>query len=138
MIASFEYHCKFCNKPGVVEYEVPPAGMFNVELYKKYIACDRCSDYERGRRDLFELICRLATILVQCRQSLITDESKEKVVREKLVVATKRFANTVCDFFRKPFAWEPDIVESIMQQPTNAGTILSGYLRAMARTEEAE
>ena len=133
MKSSFDYHCKFCGKPGTVEYDEPPPGMFNVEKYKQYIACDSCADYERSRRDLAELICRLATVLIQCRQSLVTDEAKEKGVRERLIVATKRFAKVVCDFCHRPFSWEPDIVDSIMQQPANAGTILNGYIRAIKR-----
>jgi hypothetical protein len=142
MTQSLDYHCKFCDQPGHIEFEQPELvkgkEAFNVIKYIPILCCDRCGRYQRTRRDLHYAICQTAAKLFSVRYSFEDEQSADRMAMEektriKLVRLTKRLAKAVCDFWRKPFAWEPDLVDAIMNQPTYAGATLRRYLEVITR-----
>jgi hypothetical protein len=140
--SKLDYNCQFCGKQGHVEFYDPPLipgkASFDVSKFIPLLCCDRCGLYERKRRDLFSVQLRQAAKLVTIR-ILAPDEDDndrkilEEKIRKSLVRLSQRFGNLVAEFWSRAFIWEPDLVESIMRDPSQAARFLGGYVRAIKR-----
>lgn len=132
------YLCKFCGKQGVAEYD-PQCPPLKLEIWKSWLACDRCADFHAARIKLEYRINRACGDLLamnNARQEAMKEENeKEQKARESirsgLVFLTKRYAVLICAFYRKVLTWEPDFPAMLADRPDKAGFIINKYHQDM-------
>lgn len=130
---NIDYKCKFCGRTGWVEAPEGELGMFRVPLWTPLLCCDRCADYRRVRRKVWDAVERCCVALLQLRLCVTLSHEQEAILRQAFTRLTKRFAGIVCDYFRQARVWEADFVEMLMAQPAKYQSILGGYERGMGR-----
>ena len=132
MSTKIEYACKFCGQPRVLTCDIPSdCPPVNLEKWKKMLVCDSCADFERARRDTEENIRRQCMALNVVRVSPVKVEKMAEVeqkCRTNLVFLTKRLAELICKRNRRPIQWEPEVVEFIMQNPTDPWPVLNRFM----------
>lgn len=133
------YNCKFCGKPGSAEYD-PDCPPLKLEIWKEWLACNRCSDFHNKRLRLERVIgrqCTNLTVMNNLRDEAFRaesddDEKAREKIRSLLVDLTKAYASHVCRFYNKPTTWEPEFVTLLCEAPHKSGLVLRHYLKDMA------
>jgi hypothetical protein len=137
MIQKIPYTCRFCGAKHVAEYDDDCPGM-QLESWMKLICCNRCADYNVGRRDITDGIaaaCRLVQIGTFNGKRLA--QEKEASVREALTKLTKRYATLICDSLRLTNVWDPDFVNQLFEHPDKWPTILRAYVTGLKSIKAA-
>lgn len=137
MNTRIEYICKFCHRARLFNCDISPdCPPLDLEKWKSLLVCDVCADFERSRRDMEWAVAKQAASLRAVRYG-VTNVDKlaqlEQKVRENLISLTKKYCKIVCDRHGKPFFWEPEIVEFIMNNPTVPYDVLSQFKQTIVR-----
>jgi hypothetical protein len=147
--SSLDYNCKFCGRPGHVEFHDPKLSPAKSELMNFHklvpaLCCDRCGQYERRRRDLVYSMFRAATKLITLRILRPESNDSDRIIFEQSIKLTferltKRFGQIVADFWNKEYIWEPDLARTIMQdpEPKRVQHLLNAYVRAIKHTHSS-
>lgn len=133
---TLNYTCKFCRRPGTVEYEEPGSCPINLSKYE--IACNRCAAYHRKRSDWEHLISKVCQKLTSGRMALVHDHKElaklEEGVREVLKRYTLAYAKLVCAFkMLSSYTWDEDFVNELMGKPDKCFFILSFYRKNVGK-----
>lgn len=139
---TFKYKCALCGvERTITVQDGPQFEQFDKTLapgFLKVMYCPKCYPFEATRRNLFGYIYRLLAKLSIARAGrppAPSDKQQQKFmeacneVRQGLVLNTKAYSRNLADFYHKPDAWEPQVVDNLMDNPTKANHIL-GVLRA--------
>lgn len=112
--------------------ECPPV---DLEAFKVMLACNRCSDYERERRDAEAAIVVCCEALLTARQYRAKHKLPEfeNAIAEKLTNLTRWFASVVCRHNNVPFAWDSDFVSQLLEKPLQTKRKLKFYLHSISR-----
>lgn len=127
-----EAKCKFCRKELHLKMDSAcPKAM--ADFWLTIAACDRCADYRTGLDRLsgaMTNVCR-ALMLVRGGEAANRERVEERC-RTLLTELTRKYAELVCDFYRKTTVWEPGFPEMLFNHPEKAGTALGVYRKGMA------
>lgn len=142
MTQTIETTCKFCRKPIFMEcdgIDQIDAKVFNLEIWKKNVACNRCANYRVGLRQATERMFKVCESLLIWRTAKLDEKRKaaEDQCHEMLQAITKKIATVVCDYFRVANQWEPGFADDIFNHPNNAGKVVSVYLRGIRSISES-
>jgi hypothetical protein len=126
-----DYTCKFCHKPGWLDFDSEQGIEFQIESWKKMLCCNRCADFMVEKRRIFDSVAKVCRIVevTRCtfKTSVITET--ESKAMEKLTRITKKFAAIVCDYCRKSNVWDTELPQMILDYPARSGQILNDYIR---------
>lgn len=126
-LSTLTYNCKMCGQPGQAKYDSDTPQPW-VNKLKALLTCDRCYDYisvrNKLRSDIYKCAMRVKT--VRDRRIVDMDEVLKKCRRD-LLDLTRSFAKLVCGHYKRPFLWEPEFVDQLMDLPDKAIKILKLY-----------
>ena len=109
------FTCKVCHKGGIMEFD--PCGLpIQAAEWATMLSHQRCTDYvvakKREQHNVGHILDWLQNRL---KRGSDTDKiaAKEKA-RLALVKSTKAYCRALAIYYRKIYAWEPDMVTRIM------------------------
>lgn len=116
-------HCQFCKIPITVEIDDSYSELGDPYKIVRMAACNRCADLRVTRRNLERLMGRQCSALCLLRSSK-TKEPTE--IRSNLERLTQDYARMIARWNHLDgMAWEPAIVEAILEDPHHWGDIAS-------------
>jgi hypothetical protein len=119
-----ETNCKICRKSMTVhsDPDCPPEWS---AVFLPMVICMRCDEFRERRENVTERIKRVCERLAGLGE--VTAEVR-KTIREKLLAATREFAQIQSDFHRAPSVmWTPEFTDMLMDQPLKWGMVLNVY-----------
>lgn len=124
---TIEYKCKFCKKPGTVEYDDTIRS--DVSKWIPYLACSPCASYHQKRITIERKIEEVCLTVNELQSSWNEQKKKDGLerCRQKLSAYTRDYANLVCKFLHKTVLWEPDFVEQLVDNPRSVRKICYQY-----------
>ena len=138
MIYSHEATCKFCRLPLMVEIEEDyiklGGGMLgDIPTLTKLAACNRCADYENGKRRLRDEADKTArTLSLEIYAKRGTSPLAE-TSRENLRVLFSKWFNLVCNHLLIETQTDESFIEAVMSKPHCWADAFARYER-MCRT----
>jgi hypothetical protein len=134
MKMKLSYNCKFCNRPGEVEYQ--DEGLLaeeRVAHWLKHIACARCADWHRSRSDLCALIYQAANnwlVLVQSGQEIPSEvgeraDGKFQRLLSRLCAATGKYKNC-------RVTYDSEMADELTRSPHRASPVISKIIQTAA------
>ena len=151
MTTEIAYTCKFCHTPRAVDADIPdgwsdqPPGYkrgvslripLEISIWQSMLACNRCADFERSRRDQEDRILKAAGALLIARANRLNPSALDAASRkidERLCLLTKELATIICDHYHKMDVWDREFVNQIMDQPEKTNAALRFYHRSVSR-----
>ena len=134
-MTKISYHCKFCRRPGVAEYD---EGMVrDVSKWATMLACDPCGDFmdsKRRLKDIFRSIGYRLTTARLTRSKKLDEVEAES--RKRFAEASRTFAALVCSYYRCALIWEPEFVEQLIDAPNRTDHIAEFYFRSVPKMIE--
>lgn len=120
-------HCQFCKIPITVEIDDSYAELGDPYKLIRMAACNRCADLRVTRRNLERLMGRQCSALCLLRSSK-TKEPTE--IRSNLERLTQDYARMIARWNHLDgMAWEPAIVDAILEDPHHWGDIAARMWR---------
>ena len=120
------YTCKFCQKPGFVDYE--HNGMLTedqVNNWLKYVACDSCAEFHRRSRDLTR---NLLTLAGNWANVIKYSPKSAGDIREETRLAVERVLRRLCAVIEKKTHWgglfQTELIGVAMQSPNHAMRVI--------------
>lgn len=130
------YTCKFCKQQRTFEVEWTEAcDQFNLAKWIPILACNRCAEHERKRRDLQSSIVRLTFQIIADRKALKGQAAlkAEDGAREAIGTLLARFATCVCDHLFIQTQFDRDFTDQIMEKPEVAHKLLGFYRQSIIK-----
>lgn len=132
------YTCKFCHTPGAVEIEESKDVEISIAKWVSMLACNRCADYHSERLVCSAAVRGIAIAFMQLKSALSANElevptAMRQAFQRRCAKWTKRFVTNAANFYRRVPAWEPEMVEQIMEKPERWGDTLAQIFRTVTR-----
>lgn len=125
MLASIDYTCGLCGKPGQAQYK--PEMVHKLERWVSILHCNRCADFKVMLRKLRDNCKRLVILRWQLQKAGKMKQDQEALVRKEIEDLTKAIAQLVCVHWRVGVVWEPDFVNQLLDFPDKAEFIVNQY-----------
>lgn len=127
-MALLNYTCKFCGSPGTAEYadDCPP---LKLDIWKSWLCCNRCADFEEHRRAIGRKITRVCTVAISVRRWMdgLDLKAKERDLLKHLTPLTRDYSRLLAEFYRKPELWDDQFPEWLMEKPEQSWKILGTF-----------
>lgn len=126
MSVKLQYNCKFCGRPGTVEYE--HTGILTpdqVDHWLKFVACDPCARFQRKFT-----VSRHAFYTMASNWEAYAHYNPDKVeaAKSKTTAAFERILRKLCDEVEKRFhvapLFETNLVTMAVGQPQLANEVI--------------
>jgi len=124
-----QYFCKFCRKPGEVEYDDSnPLSEEQVATWLKFVACDSCAVYYRTTRDMTRRLYAVCNDWFGVINTPHDDLDARNAVRNKLNKILTRLADAAAKFKHVQAPETASHVETLVDNPRKAGIVLHQLL----------
>jgi hypothetical protein len=121
--------CKFCHCDVTLKIHPDALDMFNMDVWVKLAACNRCADYHYKRIAITSAIQAAAFKILANPKSEQADAQ-----RGKLEMLTRRLAQNSAFHYKTALAWDQDWVAQIIETPHKATSMCLFYERSMWKT----
>lgn len=135
------YQCKFCGRPGEVEYEPVPEFKLAIEKWLQIICCDRCGRFYEAKRGVQHRLFANCMAVLQIRQSANKPKDADKVIaaaRTRISNRCNEFAELVCDYLKIQTVNDPSFSEILMEKPHMVSIICHKYFSGLRRQFKPE
>jgi hypothetical protein len=123
MTLKLQYHCKFCQREGVVQYE--DNGVLSqdqVDYWLKHVACDRCAIYERSRRDLIHALYSVCGWWISVRDGGAEIKQRAHQRFENII---RKLCQAVEIFKCKDNIFDSTMVDDLIEKPNQANKVIT-------------
>ena len=126
--------CKFCGLPFTVNVDEDSCGWFKLPWWLSLAACNRCADYRTRMLDYCDSIKRTCDDWTQaCNTGPKTEAKARQDTDEILCAVTKRLYRFIDKHCRATTQWDHAIVETLMDKPQHARSVILGYAQHVER-----
>lgn len=130
MTHKLRYYCYFCRKPGEVEYDdANPLSEAQVAFWLTHVACNPCAEYHRTTRDSIRAIHQIFEKWAAAKGGQHDGLEARSKIRNKLAAWLDRLGAAVAKFHRCQNRFDPQMVETIIDEPNR----MSGVIRELTR-----
>lgn len=128
------YHCKFCGKPGIVQYDQVPEFHLSIEKWLQILCCQRCATFYESKRSLQDKLFASCMVVLQTRKTQPKNADKiMATLRTRISNRCTEFAELVCDYLKIQTVNDPSFAEMLIEKPHMVGVICGKYFGGLRR-----
>jgi hypothetical protein len=131
-----EFHCKFCGKPGEIEYEPVPEFKLQIETWKAALCCNRCGSFYESKRAIQGKISANCMIVLQTRRMRPQPKNSDQIIASLRTRVSNRcndFAELVCNYLRIQTVNDESFPEMLMEKPDMVNIICAKYFHGLRK-----
>jgi len=130
------YHCKFCGKPGEVEYEPVQEFKLQIKKWLEIICCDRCGKFHEEKRLVQDRIFANCMVVIQTKKVQPRPKNADQILaslRTRISNRCIEFAELVCNHLKIQTVNDPAFADMLMDRPDMVNIICGKYFNGLRR-----